>query len=585
MERILVIDTNQGFTSDLERNLIIEEIEDVEITTLNSVDEALTSSEDEYDKILMPVSLLSDGVIDLNIPVITYGRSQEDLLEASRLNVPCYGIVNKSKDLLKCIQSGETINITKDDEEPKQEENKESQIPESAYTQNLFTSTSEQDSSGTEEVKKEETAPQSVESPAPQMPQMDPNMFATMMNSYMQMMMSQNTPQAEEFKKNMQNMGFPVQQPQQTADKPAAENNDNKEKTAKKDAKEDKKEPQKEETKEPAKNVADTTGIRAKTIKKQTELEEEKKKEVSQQAEEEYKKDIGTTKKKAKCITIYSAKGGVGKTTISCELATFLSLTSHGRNNFKVCIADFNIDFGDVLTTLSYNPEGANMTTWAEDIRERIKGGEDPDSINYPEARIMTWLQKNETDGLYALLAPLSNADSMDIDESEINVMLRNLINNCGFDFVICDTGNNTRDSSFIALEKADEVFLVLTQSVNTANCNNSMLKTCARVGFDMDKISLIINMVKPSKSVGVAPEELIAAFKNPNTKQPYKCIAQIRDNSDIENYGNLGKPLTYNSSHAFTKSIGEIVRYLTKEDTVLEVKQEKKGLFSMFKR
>ena len=304
MERILVIDTNQGFTSDLERNLIIEEIEDVEITTLNSVDEALTSSEDEYDKILMPVSLLSDGVIDLNIPVITYGRSQEDLLEASRLNVPCYGIVNKSKDLLKCIQSGETINITKDDEEPKQEENKESQIPESAYTQNLFTSTSEQDSSGTKEVKKEETASQSVESPAPQVPLMDPNMFATIMNSYMQMMMSQNTPQAEEFKKNMQNMGFPVQQSQQTADKPAAENNDNKEKTAKKDAKEAKKEPQKEETKEPAKNVADTTGIRAKTIKKQTELEEEKKKEVSQQAEEEDKKDIGSPKKKAKGITI-----------------------------------------------------------------------------------------------------------------------------------------------------------------------------------------------------------------------------------------------------------------------------------------
>ena len=39
---------------------------------------------------------------------------------------------------------------------------------------------------------------------------------------------------------------------------------------------------------------------------------------------------------------------GVGKTTLSCELATYLALTSNGRNRYKVCIADFNIDFGDV---------------------------------------------------------------------------------------------------------------------------------------------------------------------------------------------------------------------------------------------
>ena len=81
--------------------------------------------------------------------------------------------------------------------------------------------------------------------------------------------------------------------------------------------------------------------------------------------------------------------------------------------------------------------------------------------------------------------------------------MLNNIVENGGFDFVICDTGNNTRDSSYMTLLKADQVFLVLTQNFNTANCNNSLLKMLDALHFDMNKIGLIINKVQSKKSVG----------------------------------------------------------------------------------
>ena len=65
---------------------------------------------------------------------------------------------------------------------------------------------------------------------------------------------------------------------------------------------------------------------------------------------------------------------------------------------------------------------------------------------------------------------------------------------------MVCDTGNNTRDCSIISLEKADEVLLVVTQDVNTANCNSSFLSTMRKVGFDMNKIRLVINKAPSGK-------------------------------------------------------------------------------------
>ena len=67
-------------------------------------------------------------------------------------------------------------------------------------------------------------------------------------------------------------------------------------------------------------------------------------------------RDMGNIRDAAKVITVYSAKGGVGKTTLSSDLATYLALTSNGRNRYKVCFADFNIDFGDVKNTLNFDP-------------------------------------------------------------------------------------------------------------------------------------------------------------------------------------------------------------------------------------
>lgn len=128
-----------------------------------------------------------------------------------------------------------------------------------------------------------------------------------------------------------------------------------------------------------------------------------------------YKKDIGTDKK-TKVITVYSAKGGVGKTTISAELATYLALVNAGRRKLRVCIVDYNIDFGDVRSTLHIENDKFNLTHWAEEVQELLEKGKAPEEISFSREEIESFLTVSKKSGLYVLTAPHTNEDSMGIE-------------------------------------------------------------------------------------------------------------------------------------------------------------------------
>ena len=136
----------------------------------------------------------------------------------------------------------------------------------------------------------------------------------------------------------------------------------------------------------------------------------------------------------------------------------------------------YNIDFGNVLTRLNLDEnvarQGSGLTTWIDDIRDCVESGDNISNIKFTRNEIERYLIKDEESGLFALVAPVSNDDSIGINAAELQTILDNLIKYGGFDFIICDTGNNTRDSTMICLEKADIVIMILTQDMNTINCN-----------------------------------------------------------------------------------------------------------------
>ena len=144
----------------------------------------------------------------------------------------------------------------------------------------------------------------------------------------------------------------------------------------------------------------------------------------------------------------------------------------------------------------------------------------------------------------------------MDLHELELEVMLKNIIENGEFDFVILDTGNNTRDSSILALEYSDYVLMVLTQDVTTVDSNISFISASEIMELDLSKVRLVINNLMPTSATGISISHIEEAF-------PFECIARIKRDEAVVKANNWATPLVYKPARPFTRQISSIVNYL----------------------
>lgn len=296
-------------------------------------------------------------------------------------------------------------------------------------------------------------------------------------------------------------------------------------------------------------------------------------------------KELSSSVRKTVVVAVYAAKGGVGKTTISSNLAAYLALTSHGRGKNQVCIVDYNIDFGNVRETLGFSNDGPDMSTWAAEIQERLNDGEKKEDIQYGKYEVREFLQVMDQTGLFGLCAPLTHTESMDISKDSLEIMMENIIHNGDFDFVVFDTGNNTRDSSYLALEQANFVFLVATQDVTTASCNKSAIEALQKMNFDMNKTWLVLNNELPTKYAdGISARDVEDYFSQ---YLVHPCVARIKNDWDILQSNNAGKPIVcYQTGHPFTQEIGKIVAVLTGRNTVPDAPKSSLSRFiGKFKR
>jgi pilus assembly protein CpaE len=189
-----------------------------------------------------------------------------------------------------------------------------------------------------------------------------------------------------------------------------------------------------------------------------------------------------------KVITVFSPKGGTGKTVLATNLATAAS-----QSGVDTLLADCDLQFGDSALTTSIRPR-ATIADLAS-----AQGQVD-------QEKLLAFVSRNEECGLTVLPAPLRPEEADAVGRAELQAILDTA--RSSYQAVVIDTGPLFDAALLTALERTDELLLVCNPEVTSLKNVRIGLDTVDRLGFDRERISLVANRIGAPGAVSRADIE-----------------------------------------------------------------------------
>lgn len=180
------------------------------------------------------------------------------------------------------------------------------------------------------------------------------------------------------------------------------------------------------------------------------------------------KSDLG------RVFTVFSTKGGVGKTFI----ATNLAITLQKNTGKRVVLLDLDLDFGSAALALNIVPK-FTITDVVDDIRNI-----NPDVI---ENYLMT-----HQSGIKILPANLEPRLNEFINAEHVQLIIKTLQNS--FDFVVIDMPGRFHDPINPAFVFADKLLMVTTPEVSTVRNVMASLIMLNDLNYPKSKIKILLN-------------------------------------------------------------------------------------------
>jgi pilus assembly protein CpaE len=145
-------------------------------------------------------------------------------------------------------------------------------------------------------------------------------------------------------------------------------------------------------------------------------------------------------------ITIASPKGGVGKTTVSTNLA--IGLTANAPQS--TVLVDLDVQFGDVASALGLTPEYT--------LPDAVRGPASEDTMV-----LKTFLTQHPS-GLYAVCGADSPAAGDTVTGEDVTRLLASLARE--FRYVVVDTAPGLSEQTLAALDRATDVVMLTSMDV-----------------------------------------------------------------------------------------------------------------------
>jgi pilus assembly protein CpaE len=187
-------------------------------------------------------------------------------------------------------------------------------------------------------------------------------------------------------------------------------------------------------------------------------------------------------------ITIVSPKGGVGKTTISTNIAVGLAR----RVPNSTVIVDLDIQFGDVGSALDLEPEHF--------LADAVHGAARHDAMV-----LKTFLTPHPS-GLYAICAPNSPADADRITAEDIGHLVRTLA--AEFRYVVLDTAPGLSETTLAALDQTSDLIMLTSMDVPGVRGLRKELDTLAELGMMVPSRQVVLNFADSKGLLSVADVE-----------------------------------------------------------------------------
>ena len=202
-----------------------------------------------------------------------------------------------------------------------------------------------------------------------------------------------------------------------------------------------------------------------------------------------------------KVITVFSPKGGTGKTVLATNIAAYLATKSRKR----VLLVDLDLQFGDAAIMLGLDPERTMF--------DLMQAGGDLDP-----GKLIAYTTRHRS-GLDVLVAPMLPEHAEHVTEAKVMRLIE--VAREAYDIVVIDTSPFFYGPMLALLGPTDDLLLLCGLDVPTLKNVRLSMRTLELLGFPPSRISLVLNRVSPDVGLTAKDVEealgLRVAFEVPN--------------------------------------------------------------------
>ena len=192
-----------------------------------------------------------------------------------------------------------------------------------------------------------------------------------------------------------------------------------------------------------------------------------------------------------KIVTVFSPKGGTGKTVTATNLAAACA-KFEGR---KTLLLDLDLQFGDAAIMLGVEPE--------KTIYDLVVA---PGEL---DAEKLAGYTTKHACGLEVLPAPLRPEDAELVTEAKLGRLLE--VAREAFDVIVVDTSPFFHGPMLATLDRTDELLLLCSLDVPTLKNLRLALQTLDLLSFPKQRVRIVLN--RSNSKVGMKPNEVEGAL------------------------------------------------------------------------